>query len=106
VTSRDTRGQSKGIDLLVNDVHHTVADQDIGSHNLGRVNVDSAVVHGEGDLLAVHGLDGRSILDRGAIGDSAFDDMVTQDGRQLLLSQIGNQVANGVEGAVVGDEDG
>ena len=60
-------------DVLVNDVCHTVGDQDVGCNNLSAVHEYIATFNGYGEVDTVHGHNGL-ILEGGTVGDGAVDD--------------------------------
>ena len=45
-------------DVLVNDVYHTVSDQDVGCNDLGAVHEYIAAINGYGEVDTIHGHDG------------------------------------------------
>ena len=59
-------------DVLINDVYHTVGDQDVGCNDLSTVHEYIATFNGYGEVDTVHGHDGL-ILESRAIGNSAVD---------------------------------
>lgn len=91
--------------LLVNDVDDTVRDQHIGCDDLGAVDEDGAVGHADGHIHAAHGHQ-RHVAEHAAVADCAVDDVVFQDGSQLLLGHVGEGGADGSESLVVGHEHG
>lgn len=103
--STSSWGEKSG-DLLVDDVSNTVGNENVRDDNLGRVEEDVAVADGDLDRAALEGGDGLSILEGAAIAHSAVNDVVLQDGGELLSGQRSDQVGNGGESTVLRGKDG
>jgi hypothetical protein len=93
------------VDLPVNDMDNTVGDEHVGDNDLGLVDVDSAVVNLDVDLLASSSVE-RTVLKVGAVGNSVVDNMVLEDVHEIRLAHVGENGANIGKGAVAGRKDG
>lgn len=92
--------------LRVNDVCYTVAEDDVGQDDLRVVHVNCSIgADTQGQIVAVHGLDGR-VGDVAGEHDGACDGVVGQYTGESLDAGIGEGRCCGAEGSVVGDEDG
>lgn len=98
--------RSRGENLLVDDVHDTVGDQDIRHDDLGGVDEHGAVDHGDGQTLAVHGFERGAVLQGGRVADGSVDDVVLEDAGDLLGGHVRQGGADGLEGGVVRGENG
>ena len=59
-------------DVLVNNVYHTVGDQNIGCDDLSTVDEYITTCNGYGEIDTVHSHDGL-VLEGRAVGDGAVD---------------------------------
>lgn len=73
--------------LLVDHVNNTVAHEHIGSHNLGIVDEDSVVINGDGHRIAFERFDLLAVGQRATVADGTSDNVVGQDGCQLVGGQ-------------------
>lgn len=94
-------------DVLINNVQHTVGNEHVGYNDLGGIHEDSAVLISRDAELAVvvFGLERGAILERGRVVH-VFDDVVLEDGLEVVAREISQRRADVVEGFVVGREDG
>ena len=93
------------VNLPVNDVNNTVGDEDIGDDDLGLVDIDSAVVDGNVDILAIGRSEG-TVLECAAVAKSVVDDVVLENILEISLAGIGKDGANVGKRAVAGNKDG
>ncbi len=84
----------------------TVGDQDVRHEDLGGVDKGGAVDRGDAQTLAVHGLEGGAVHQGGRVADGAVHDVVLEDASDLLRGHVGQGGADGLEGGVVGRENG
>lgn len=84
---------------------NTVGDEDVREDDTGLVDVDGAVQHNDVHLSTLNSLDG-GVLESGAVGDSAADDVVGEDAGEVRGGQVLEGGGDGREGAVVRGEDG
>lgn len=106
VDSKRTSSWQRYNNLLVNNVGHTVGNENVRDNDLGRVKEDVAVANGNLDRASLEGGNGLSILQGATVADSTVNDVVLQDRGELLSGQGGNQVVNGGESAVLRGKDG
>lgn len=93
------------VDLRINDVDDTVSDENVGDDDLSLVDVDSAVVNLDVNLLTSSS--GKStVLEVGAVANSVVDNMVLEDVHEIRLAGIGEDGANVGKSAVAGRKDG
>ena len=72
---RDGRRRSaSGRSLLVNDVDDTICNKNIWQDDHGAVDKDGAIVDGDGDIAALHGLKGGCVHEHGAVTYHSADD--------------------------------
>lgn len=91
--------------LLVDDVSNTIGNENVRDDDLSGVEEDVAVVNSNLDRAALEGGNGLSILEGAAVAHSAVDNVVLQDGGELLSGQRSDQVGNGGEGTVLRGKD-
>ena len=93
-------------DLRVNDVGYTVAEDDVGEDDLCVVDIHGAVrANTERDLLSVDRLD-SGVGDVAGEDDGAGDGVVGQDAGEGFDAGVAEGGGSGLEGIIVGDEDG
>ncbi|KAI6776407.1 hypothetical protein HG530_000352 [Fusarium avenaceum] len=93
------------VDLRINDVDNTVGDENVGDDDLSLVDVDSAVVNLDVNLLTSSS--GKSaVLEVGAVANSVVDNMVLEDAHEIRLAGVGEDGANVGKSAVAGRKDG
>lgn len=93
------------VDLRINDVDDTVGDEHVGDDDLGLVDVDSAVVNLDVNLLTSSSGE-SAVLEVGAVANSVVDNMVPEDVHEIRLAGVGEDGANVGKGAVAGRKDG
>lgn len=93
------------VDLPINDVKNTVGDEDIRNNDLGLVDIDSSVVDGNVEILAIGSSEG-TVLKIAAVTKSVVDDVVLENILEISLASIGKDGANVGKGAVAGNKDG
>lgn len=75
-------GEEKGENALVEDMHDTIRNDDIGDDDLSSVDEDLAVFDQQLHFASLHGRDGvvgEALLDQWGVGDGAVDDVVCED---------------------------
>lgn len=86
---------------------NTVGNQDVGNDDLSTVDEDTAVLlDGDGDALAVEGLDLSAVLKVSGESDGAGNDVVLQNRGDVLGGGVGEGSSDLLEGLVGGGEDG
>ena len=92
--------------LRVDDVSHTVAQDDVREDDLSIVNVDSAIgANAEGDIVSVDSRD-SGVGDVAGEDNGAGDGVVGEHAGECLDAGVGEGRGGSGEGGVVGDEDG
>lgn len=92
--------------LRVNDVSHTIAQDDVREDDLGVVDVDGAIgTDAEGDIVSVDSRD-SGVGDVAGEDDGAGDGVVGEHAGECLDAGVGKGRGGSGEGGVVGDEDG
>lgn len=106
-------GGGVGVEDVGDEVQDAVGDEDVGLDELGRVDVDVVAVLADEDGLArgvglVHGerLEVGAVLEVGRDEDLVGDDVVAHDAGEGLGRHVLDAAADGLEGLVVGREDG
>lgn len=95
----------RGGHLLVDDMSHTVGEEDVGLDNLGAVDEDAAVLDGHRDGRSLQGVEGRARGQGGAVAYGTSDDVILKDGRQLGCGQVRREICDGSKGGVCRGED-
>jgi hypothetical protein len=83
----------------------TIADQQVWDGDAGSVDVDGAVNDADVQLSAILCSQG-CVLERCAVRNAVFNDMVAKRVGEVLGGQVGEDTANSIESVVVGGEDG
>lgn len=95
-----------GVQDLVDDVGNTVGNEHVGDDNLCVVDEDTIAADGDGDALAVDGLERSAVGKLGRVPNCTGDDVVGQDAAKLSNADIGCQGGNALESLVGGSENG
>lgn len=85
---------------------HAVGDENVGNDDLGRVDEDTFVVDGNLYRASLESGNRLAVAQSAAVADGAIDDVVLQNGSELLGGKSGDQVRNAGEGTVLRGEDG
>ena len=98
--------QTRG-NLLVDDVNHTVCNEDIRLNDLCAIDEHIHAINRNGQVIAVQSLEHRSVHERRAISHgTGVDDMIPENALDLLGGQIGQGGSNTLERGIVGRKDG
>ena len=93
--------------LLINDVDHTVRNEDIRLNDFCAVDKDIHPINRDGKIVAIQSLEHGPVHERGAVAyGTGVDDVVLEDARDLLGGQVGQCGSNVLERGVVGRKDG
>lgn len=85
-------------------MHNTITNNNISSSDLGTVEVDTAVPDSNSNSAVGQGVEDLSILQPRGVADIIDNDVLAEDGDDLLVGEAGG-VDRG-ESAVLGREDG
>ena len=99
------RSGSLRVEHVVNHVDDAVGDQDVGLQELGRVDVHVVSGVQDGDVLALGAEELGAVGQAGRV-DYLVNGVVVHDGGDLVRGHGGDCGAEGLEGCVVGSEDG
>lgn len=89
-------------------MHDAVGEEDVLLQDAGGVDEEGVGGEGDGDVVALVGLERGAVGQVGAVADevAAWDDVVAEDGGQFGDGEVGEGGADVLEGFVVGGEDG
>lgn len=86
---------------------HAVGDQNVGLDHTSVVDVDRSTLKSHGDVSTVESLQRAAVHDVGAVERwAASNNVVLEDGGDLLGGQVGQVGSDSLEGGVVGDKHG
>lgn len=86
-------------------MNDTLLNDDVRDKDLGRIDKDVITFDGDVDRLVGKGRQGH-VLEVGAVCNHIGDEMIGQNARQFRDGGVGEDVCDGLEGRVVGDEGG
>ena len=87
-------------------MNNTLLDKHVGDNHLGAVDKNIGAINGDGEGLVDQSSQFRAVGEKRGVADDVWDDVIAKNALQLLDGDVRKSRADGLEGSIVGDEDG